>query len=311
MANDFDERLDGEEAAWFLEAGLPSDLLEYAAFQTWMGHPCLTIADWFDVSVHRELIQSLARKGCGFTVYPGLEFDLSVFGEQLGHLPSLQLIGGEADFRSLDRLPLAENLVVLRTPLLVTPVDLSGMVLLEAAFLRGPGAMSAVSAPKLRLLDIEHVDTIDGSITIAPGIEMLSVAAETVDLAGLVDQAPQMRSLSVARSLRVDLSPLRHVPLLEGLLVRDARHVDLAPLRFVPRLSVLHNGNAFYPAGTALDPVSFRLPLGAEVPCTTATGALASTGDEMGDGMLWAGALLVVLGAAFVAVRRRQALPHD
>ncbi|RKS90130.1 Htaa protein [Microbacterium sp. AG790] len=41
----------------------------------------------------------------------------------------------------------------------------------------------------------------------------------------------------------------------------------------------------FYSAGESLDPVSFTFPLGAEVPCDTATsGALAATGGSMPDG---------------------------
>lgn len=67
-----------------------------------------------------------------------------------------------------------------------------------------------------------------------------------------------------------------------------------------------YNGNAFYPAGTALDPVSFTFPLGAEVPCDASTsGELAATGGQPLDGGVWFGLGLLVLGAALVAARRR------
>ena len=70
-----------------------------------------------------------------------------------------------------------------------------------------------------------------------------------------------------------------------------------------------YNGNAFYPAGTALDPVSFTFPLGAEVPCDASTsGELAATGGQPLDGTVWAGLGLLVLGAALVVARRRRTL---
>jgi hypothetical protein len=68
----------------------------------------------------------------------------------------------------------------------------------------------------------------------------------------------------------------------------------------------------FYSAGTALDPVSFVFPLGSEMPCDAFTdagsaGALASTGADARAGVegLVAGALLLLLGAGLVAIRRR------
>ncbi|MBN9176736.1 MAG: Ig-like domain repeat protein [Microbacterium sp.] len=70
-----------------------------------------------------------------------------------------------------------------------------------------------------------------------------------------------------------------------------------------------YNGNAFYPAGTALDPVSFTFPLGADVPCDTSTsGELAATGGQPQDGTVWFGLGLLVLGAALVVARRRRTL---
>ncbi len=66
----------------------------------------------------------------------------------------------------------------------------------------------------------------------------------------------------------------------------------------------------FYTAGTALDPVSFRLPLGAPVACDSSTASvsgLASTGGEgPGDWPLLSG-LLILVGVAAVAVVRRRA----
>lgn len=71
----------------------------------------------------------------------------------------------------------------------------------------------------------------------------------------------------------------------------------------------------FYTAGTALDPVSFTLPLGAETDCTSASGAslakygkggvLAATGGDL-DALTYA-LLLVTLGAGLVLVARRRA----
>lgn len=69
-----------------------------------------------------------------------------------------------------------------------------------------------------------------------------------------------------------------------------------------------YNGNAFYPAGTALDPVSFSWPLGAEVPCdVTTSGELAATGGQLPDATVWLGLSLLVLGVGLVALRRRRA----
>ena len=69
-----------------------------------------------------------------------------------------------------------------------------------------------------------------------------------------------------------------------------------------------YNGNAFYPAGTALDPVSFSWPLGAEVPCdVTTSGELAATGGQLSDATAWLGLSLLVLGVGLVALRRRRA----
>ncbi|WP_460634108.1 HtaA domain-containing protein [Leifsonia lichenia] len=63
----------------------------------------------------------------------------------------------------------------------------------------------------------------------------------------------------------------------------------------------------FYDAGTALDPVSFSLPLGATVPCDSATAAnLATTGGgDAGNWPLLGGLMILVGVAAVVAVRRR------
>lgn len=62
----------------------------------------------------------------------------------------------------------------------------------------------------------------------------------------------------------------------------------------------------FYAAGESLDPVSFSFPLGADVPCDTATsGALAATGGTMPDGTVWVGLGMLLLGAGLVAIRRR------
>ncbi|MDF2492680.1 MAG: hypothetical protein K0Q58_1258 [Microbacterium sp.] len=63
----------------------------------------------------------------------------------------------------------------------------------------------------------------------------------------------------------------------------------------------------FYAAGTALDPVSFAFPLGAEVPCdSTTTGSLAATGSETSFDVLWLGAGLLALGGLLVVARRRR-----
>ena len=64
----------------------------------------------------------------------------------------------------------------------------------------------------------------------------------------------------------------------------------------------------FYSAGTALDPVSFSFPLGAEVPCdSTTTGDLAATGGETSFDVMWLGAGLLALGAILMVARRRRA----
>ena len=66
----------------------------------------------------------------------------------------------------------------------------------------------------------------------------------------------------------------------------------------------------FYPAGTALDAVSFALPLGAEVPCTAALnpsspGSLASTGTSATTHGLLA-MLVLSVGAGLVLIGRRR-----
>ncbi|GAB3149889.1 hypothetical protein GCM10027058_13080 [Microbacterium neimengense] len=64
----------------------------------------------------------------------------------------------------------------------------------------------------------------------------------------------------------------------------------------------------FYEAGTALDSVTFSLPLGAEVPCDAATdSALASTGSAAPTDALWFGIGVIAFGGILmVAMRRRQ-----
>lgn len=64
----------------------------------------------------------------------------------------------------------------------------------------------------------------------------------------------------------------------------------------------------FYEAGTSLDAVTFSLPLGAEVPCDSATdGALASTGNAAPMDALWLGIGVIAFGGMLlIAVRRRQ-----
>ncbi|MDX2377500.1 HtaA domain-containing protein [Microbacterium sp. LRZ72] len=62
----------------------------------------------------------------------------------------------------------------------------------------------------------------------------------------------------------------------------------------------------FYEAGTALDPVSFAFPLGAEVDCdTTTSGDLASTGGDSPFPAAWLGLGMLLLGVSLVALRRR------
>ena len=64
----------------------------------------------------------------------------------------------------------------------------------------------------------------------------------------------------------------------------------------------------FYEAGTALDPVSFAFPLGAEVECDSTTdGSLAATGGEQQGGLAWAALGMLIAGAALVVARRRTA----
>ena len=68
----------------------------------------------------------------------------------------------------------------------------------------------------------------------------------------------------------------------------------------------------FYTAGTAMDPVSFRFPLGAEVPCDpTTSGELAATGGTSPEGTVWLGLALLVLGAGLVVLRRRRTAVHE
>jgi LPXTG-motif cell wall-anchored protein len=68
-----------------------------------------------------------------------------------------------------------------------------------------------------------------------------------------------------------------------------------------------YQNNAFYPAGTALDPVSFAFPLGADVPCDSSTdAALAATGGDAPVDTLWIGIGMLLLGAGVFAVRRRR-----
>jgi hypothetical protein len=63
----------------------------------------------------------------------------------------------------------------------------------------------------------------------------------------------------------------------------------------------------FYNAGDALDPVSFRVPLGGDVECdsTTASGLATTGGGDAGDWPLLGGLLILVGVAAVVAVHRR------
>jgi hypothetical protein len=65
----------------------------------------------------------------------------------------------------------------------------------------------------------------------------------------------------------------------------------------------------FYNAGDALDPISFRFPLGAEVVCdSTTTSGLASTGSTGTGAAPLFGGLLILAGLAAVAVVRRRAV---
>ncbi|MFJ3394235.1 HtaA domain-containing protein [Leifsonia aquatica] len=68
----------------------------------------------------------------------------------------------------------------------------------------------------------------------------------------------------------------------------------------------------FYNAGEALDPISFRFPLGAEVACdSTTTSGLASTGSTGSGSAPLFGGLLILAGIAAVAVVRRRAARAD
>ena len=68
----------------------------------------------------------------------------------------------------------------------------------------------------------------------------------------------------------------------------------------------------FYNAGDALDPISFRFPLGAEVACdSTTTSGLASTGSAGSGAVPLFGGLLILAGIAAVAVVRRRAARAD
>ena len=61
----------------------------------------------------------------------------------------------------------------------------------------------------------------------------------------------------------------------------------------------------FYPAGAPLDPVSFRLPLGATTDCDDfTTASLASTGGSVEGG--WIAGALLLLGVTLVIARRRR-----
>jgi len=68
----------------------------------------------------------------------------------------------------------------------------------------------------------------------------------------------------------------------------------------------------FYPAGTALDPVSFSVSLGGEVPCDSTTDPveLAKTGSngDMGVALLSIAALTMLLGFGAMRLRRRREL---
>ncbi len=61
----------------------------------------------------------------------------------------------------------------------------------------------------------------------------------------------------------------------------------------------------FYAAGEALDPVSFVLPLGGDVECSTATGTLPRTGAEGADVLLPTALLAALLMAGGLVLRRR------
>ena len=65
----------------------------------------------------------------------------------------------------------------------------------------------------------------------------------------------------------------------------------------------------FYKAGDALDPVSFELALGGDVPCDDYSDPLklAATGSTGSDAdAIWIGALLLALGGAALVLRRRR-----
>jgi hypothetical protein len=67
----------------------------------------------------------------------------------------------------------------------------------------------------------------------------------------------------------------------------------------------------FYEAGTSLDPVAFRFPLGSEVPCDASTGGgkpgvLAQTGAVQGPAAPAIAAVLVFAGISALAIARRR-----
>ncbi|MDR2321583.1 MAG: HtaA domain-containing protein [Microbacterium sp.] len=67
----------------------------------------------------------------------------------------------------------------------------------------------------------------------------------------------------------------------------------------------------FYEAGTALDPISFRVALGAQTPCDETTdatsGSLAMTGGDSPAFPIAMSVLMLLAGLTLVAVRRRRA----
>ena len=65
----------------------------------------------------------------------------------------------------------------------------------------------------------------------------------------------------------------------------------------------------FYQPGEALDPVTFALPLGAQVDCDPASGALAATGGGVSGGLVALAAGLLAVGAAMVVVATRRRRP--
>ncbi|UAJ79755.1 HtaA domain-containing protein [Leifsonia sp. ZF2019] len=68
----------------------------------------------------------------------------------------------------------------------------------------------------------------------------------------------------------------------------------------------------FYNAGDALDPISFRFPLGGEVECdSTTASSLASTGSTGSAAVPLLGGLLILAGVAAVAAMRRRSVRAD